>query len=326
MIKNAKIAGVGVNSEEYHAQTEPRGSVKYAMSPSTIKTFAHCASRWRDGYESPDSKAKANGNLFDCLLLTPDQFKLRYALKPETYYDEKEGENKPWNGNSKVCKAWLADHADFKLITQKDLDQTNEAIAKLRKDEVIANFIDASEKQVMVTAEWHDKGTGLIVPVRCLMDLVPRADSEFAKSLGDIKTTRSAGLTAFRRDVHKLGYHIQAAMDIDLFVAATNQDRVNWCFILQENYAPWQSAKRLLGQDFIDIGRAAYTSALTSYCACLKRDYWPNYDDNDEAVQGWSLVLPEPWMASEGQFAPKTQMPDEEEPGDDPPEVGGEAG
>lgn len=326
MIKNAKVAGSGVNSEEYHAQTEPRGSEKFAMSPSTIKTFAHCPSRWRDGYESPDSKAKANGNLFDCLLLTPEKFKLRYAIKPATYYDEKSGEDKPWNANSKVCKEWLADHADFEDVSQKEVDETHKAIERLRRDEVISKFLDASDKQVMVTAEWHDQGTGLVIPIRCLMDLVPRVGTEFEKSLGDIKTTRSAGLRKFQRDVYNLGYHIQAAFDIDLFVAATKEDRINWCFILQENYAPYQSGKRLLGQDFIELGRAEYARALTSYCACLKRNYWPDYDDNDEAIQGWSLIVPDPWMASEGQFAPQSTMPEEEADGENPPEVGGEAG
>lgn len=320
MFKNAKIIGAGVNSEEYHNQkVEDRGKADFWMSPSQLKEFARCPRRWIDGYEMPESKAKDNGNLFDCLLLTPAQFEQRYRVKPETYKDEKSGTMKPWNGNSTVCKEWVADHSDYHVISLDEQNDVLSAIARLRKDEVIVAFLDASDKQVLVQAEWHDPATKLIVPVRCLMDLVPKADSEFSKCLGDVKTTRSAGLSAFTRDVHKLGYHVQAAFDLDIYTAATKEDRTDWCFILGESFKPWQPAKRLLSGDFLAIGRADYTSALTSYCLCRKHGHFPDYDETDEAVQGWSIVQPEPWMGSEGQFKPKMELPQQAVDNDEPP-------
>lgn len=326
MIKNSRIIGTNVNSELYHTQEHERGTPGFFMSPSALKEFARCPRRWKDGYEPPESKAKDAGNLFDCLLLTPGQFEHRYAIKPDTYYNEKEGTDKAWNANSTVCKEWLAEHSDFECVSKEEIDEASEAIAKLQKDDVIREFLANSDRQVLLNAEWHDGATGLVIPIRCLMDLVPRVGTEFAKSLGDLKSTRNAGLTAFRRDCHKMGYHIQAAFDMDLYVEATKEDRVNWCLILLENFKPWQTGKRLLAQDFLDIGRADYRRALTSYAACVKTDHWPDYDENDESVQGWTLVAPEPWMASEGQFAPR--LPSYEEylaaqkkaAGDEPPE------
>lgn len=303
-IQNAKVVGISIDSDVYHRQEAQRGSPEFSMSPSQLKEFARCPDRWRRGYNPPGSDAKAYGSLIDCRLLTPELFAQRYAVRPVTYRNEK-GDEKPFNMNATFCKEWAAAQGSREIVSKKDMEDCDEAIARLRCDEVAAAFIDASDKQVLVVAEWLDEETKLVVPVRCLLDLVPRADSEFAKSLADLKTVRSAALIPFQRQCYQYGWHLQGAFDLDLFVAATGEDRCNWCFIIQESYEPWQPAKRLLSQDFIDIGRAEYRKHLALYCACLKAGRWPDYDSTDESVQGWSIVRPEPFMVSDSAFSPK---------------------
>jgi hypothetical protein len=308
--QNAKVHVGAVNPDAYHAQEFERGDKRLAMSPSSLKAFGQCPSRWRAGYNSPESDAKDFGSLLDCLALTPDLFETRYAVSPATYPAEgkKKGdptEDKPWNWNATFCKDWRKDQGGKRVISQSELAEAKAAVAALRRDSVIADFIDASDTQVLVTADYHDEATGLVIPVRCLMDFVPRKDSEFPKSLGDLKTTRSAALQPFTRFAFQMGYHVQAGFDLDLFVAATGEDRCNWCFILQENYPPFQTGKRLLSEDFITLGRVEYRRLLAAYCWCLKNGKWPSYDDTDEAIQGWSLIAPEPWMESQAMFAPK---------------------
>ena len=290
--QNCKVVGVGVNSETYHSQKGERGSKDFIMSPSALKAFAECPSRWRAGYESPDSEAKQFGSLLDCLFLTPDQFKGRYAVKPATYKDAKSGDDKPWNGNSNVCKEWLADHDGFNIVSGAELTNAENAVNRLLSDETISSYHKASDKQVHVAGEWLDAKTGLIIPVQCLIDFVPRKDSEFQKSLGDLKSTRNAGQRPFSRWCFTAGYHIQAAFDLALYTAATGEDRCEWIFILQENYAPFETGRRLLGQDFLDIGRQSFTYALEKYVRCLKTGEWTGYDPSEE----FSLVVPEVWM------------------------------
>lgn len=314
MIKNAKIAGTSVNPEDYHVKTTERGNLRFPVSSSTLREFATCPARWIGGYEPPDSESKAWGSLLDAMLLTPRQFKQRYAVKPATYKNEK-GEEKPWNGNSNVCKQWLSDHADKVVVSGEDEHNAERAIIAMRTDSIIADFLDASDVQVMVTAEWHDEKTGLIVPLRCLIDLVPRNDSEFCKCLADLKTTRNAALMPWQRWCFTAGYHIQAAFNRAMYCAAMpDEDRNTFCFILQENYSPWQTGKRMLSQDFLTLGTADYTRLMENYCQCLKTNKWPSYDDTDEAIQGsWSLVSPEPWMAAHAEFAPKMSFGNEQE-------------
>jgi len=305
--QNAKIVGIGVNSDAYHSQPiENRGSKDFVMSPSSLKLFSECPSRWKSGYQPPESDAKDFGSLLDCLLLTPDQFESRYAVKPLTYpADGKKGEpttEKPWNGNSTWCKEWVESQGNKAVISKTELDNAKTAVKRLMSDETIAELLATSKTQVHVKGEWHDKATGLVIPIQCLIDIVPNGDSPFQKSLCDLKTTRNAGQSQFARWCFTAGYHIQAALDIDLFMAAVNpnkdesgQDRNTWLFIVQENYPPFEIGRRMLSQDFTAIGRATYQHALGRYAKCLKTGLWPPYDAPDE----FSLIVPLPFMEFE---------------------------
>jgi len=316
MIKNAKVIDRNVNPDVYHKQTAKRGDADFWVSPSTLKLFDQCARRWRDGYEPKGSKAKDDGSLFDTLLLTPDLFESRYAIFPAKYKDDK-GVEKDWNNNATVCRKWKDDQKGKECVWGEDILETRNSVTTLLKEPALKAFIDASDKQVLVQGEWHDPDTKLVIPIRCLMDLVPRAGTEFEKSLGDVKRTRNASIRHFQRDVYKHGYHIQGAFDLDIYVAATKENRCDWRFIIQENFKPYQPAKRILSEEFLQLGRADYTRALKLYCQCLKRDYWPDYDATDESYKGWSFCAPEPWMANEGAFDPHTQFPPDAEDDDD---------
>ncbi len=253
-------------------------------------------------------------------MLTPEQFESRYAIKPATYPDRKTGEKKPWNMNATFCREWAEEQGGREIISAGDLQEADAAIRSLRRDDIITDFLAASDCQVLLQGEYV-AANGIIVPVRCLMDFVPRSDSEFFKSLGDLKTTRNAAPMPWQRWCYQAGYYIQAAFDTDLYVAATGEDRNTWCFVLVENYEPYQTGKRILSQDFLELGRAEYRQHLENYAACLKAGKWPGYDDSDESVDGWSIVAPEPFMTMRAQFAPKLDFGDapEEALADDVP-------
>lgn len=310
---NAQIVGKSVNPLDYFNMPEgaERGHASWPMSSSSLRAFGSCPSRWLAGYEPPDSDAKEFGRLQDCLILTPDQFTARYAIQPAEY--ESEDGPKKWNNNAKVCRAWTQQRlAEGKeVVTATDVAAGAEAESRLRSDDILNAFLTASDCQVWVAADWQDEPTGLTVPVKCLIDCVPRLETEFAKALGDLKTSRNASLMAWQRWCFQAGYHVQGAFDLDLYVAATGEDRVSWCWLVQENYPPWEPARRLMSQDFLTLGRATYQSLLANYCQCLRHGRWPSYDDHDESAQGWSLVEPSPWMATEEQFAPHFQFEEE---------------
>jgi len=100
-----------------------------------------------------------------------------------------------------------------------------------------------------------------------------------------------------------------------MFVAATNREIINFCFVLSENFAPWEIGRRFMSQDIdqpgmdagsIASGRRQYRAILADYCQCLKTDKWPGFDDTDEAsADGWTLVQPDVWTEQRRLFAPK---------------------
>lgn len=83
--QNAAVAKGPTCPSEYHNQEFRPGDKRLAMSPSSLKSFGQCPSRWVAGYHSPDSYSKDFGSLLDCLALTPELFDSRYSIHPTSY-------------------------------------------------------------------------------------------------------------------------------------------------------------------------------------------------------------------------------------------------
>lgn len=358
MFKNARIVGVNVDASVYHnnADLVLRGDPKLCMSSSVLRAFWCCPSKWvapivaEDGsvsfWEFIGSKSTEWGDLFDCLILTPQMFDSKYAVSPASYEVTEnvcpscgseskakrckacDTERMPklatysWNGQAGFCKKWKADReAEGKTcVSHKDHYNVKQAIARFRKFPELGEFVDESEHQVHVAADWHDEATGMIVPCQCLIDLVPRNDSQFYKSLADVKTTVNARVIPWEKWCHAAGYDIQAAWNTDMFIAATGREICSFCFLLSENTAPWQPGKRMMTNDLLDpaqdmgdvaSGRRQYRKMMAAYCACLKSGNWPGYDDHDEAAGGWTIVSPNPYQEQARQFAPNFEFEDE---------------
>jgi hypothetical protein len=358
MFKNAKIVGSGINPDQYHQPTGERGTPEFVVSSSSLRSFASCPSKWRNGWELPASDSLAYGSLFDVLVLTPEQFASRYVVIPATYESkamacpkcksvsdsakcrnckcdrEETTVSKPWNANSDTCREWFDEQrkSGRGIVSAQDLKDAQAAASRLAQDAQLSNFIASCDKQVWVTAEWHDEDTGIVVMVKCLLDLAGRSGSAFEKSLGDLKTTKNAAPIPWAKWAHFAGYEVQAAWNTDLFVAATGREIVNFCFVLSENSHPWEVGRRFMSQDLLEpgmdtgdiaSGRRQYLAMLKGYCQCLKRGFWPSYDDTDESsADGWTLIQPNPFDEQRRMFAPKFNFAPQETPHPDslPPE------
>jgi len=131
--------------------------------------------------------------------------------------------------------------------------------------------------------------------LKILIDLCPAVDSEWGKSLVDLKTATSAAVRPWTRAVHDHNLHVQAALYLDVWTACTGEDRTDFLHIVQESFAPYETCKRMLSAEYIEIGRMKYLDALKRYCQCLKTGIWPGYEVSRE-FNGWGIIEPEPWM------------------------------
>lgn len=307
-IKNAKIHGVGIDPEEYHnyvpihgdENSVTRGKEQYIMSRSDLMEFNHCPHRWAMGYKQEKTSALSYGQMLDSFVLDNARFNDNFIIQPETYTNDK-GEIKKWNNNSNTCKAWNAKtlQSGKVIISEKDYSTCVDAQKVLIEDKIIKSVLQASDFQVMVLAEWHDKETGLVIPIKCLIDIVPRKDSPYHMYLADLKSCRSAAPGLWARDVYNYGYHVQGAFYMDMHEAATGEVRNVFSHILQESYHPFEPGKRMLSEEFIELGRDKYVEAMKKYCHCLKSGEFGSYDDYTQPVfDGFTCTSPEPWMIS----------------------------
>lgn len=299
LFTNARIVAKGADPDAYHAQTVERGDIAFVISKSQLIEIWRCPLRWREGYELEASKAKDDGSLVDCLLLTPTQFHERYAVVPHEYQDQKTGEMKPWNFNATVCKKWKDDNAEREPVKHDALGEAQAAVKKLRNHPVIHRILDGASTQVWVEGDYKDRATGLTIHCKALLDVVPAANGPHGKLLADLKRARSAAPRVWGRQVFQLGYDMQAAFHGDLYRAATGEDRTDWGHIVQENFAPNHIELFLLSSEYVERGRGQYLEALQLYCQCLKTGQWPGYEAR-VVVDGFQIVEPEPWMLTTG--------------------------
>jgi len=299
----AKVVGARIDPEVYRRQ-EPgveRGDPRFVMGRGELMTFAQCPSRWVKGYQSKDTDSTDWGSLMDCRILDPDQFEAKYVVAPATYLADgrKKGDpqvEKPWNRNATFCKEWEEAHKDKTIIKATEKGESDAALTFLGSDRQICELLEVSEKQVMVVAEYGDKDTGLVVPVKILIDLVPAFASRYGKLLFDLKTSFTADPARWPRVVFEHGYHVQAAMYLDVWTSATGEDRVEFGHIVQENFFPFEPSKMAMSQDFLAMGREAYLGALRKYCQCLADNEWPGYPPAHLCINGWNYAQPEAWM------------------------------
>jgi hypothetical protein len=302
MIQNAKIVGDCILPSVYMDEPNQRGHIDHAFRSHTASEILRNPRRWALGYQSPESKIKEWGCGWDCVLFVPNQMPLRYAVVPE------DAPKKPSKAQLNAKKpspetvaaiAWWKDFIENnpgEIIDAELREEWHAATRRLREDKLIADLLDSSQRQVMVTAHWCDKATGLTVPLKALIDLVPHVDHPvFGSSLWDGKTTSNASPRSFKQDAQRYGYHIQAAFYLDLWNAASGHGRSDFGHIIQENYAPYEfrSPPPLLSQRFINLGRLMYQRALGIYCQALKTGVWPGYD---KVSKDWPITDCDDWM------------------------------
>lgn len=113
---------IGMPHEEYLEDCGLGYSAMSQASKSVVEM--HWASKWNPlrPPEKPNSAFDRGTALHTAWLDGMDAYRRSCVIKPETYIDEKTGEEKRWNGNANVCKRWLEQHdrPGVNIITAED--------------------------------------------------------------------------------------------------------------------------------------------------------------------------------------------------------------
>ncbi len=244
---------------------------RYAVASATYSTAPEkpLLTDAFDGEWNPRTKVcrewKAARESEGSTVLTPEQF-------------AKATEPKEWNWNADVCAQWREGQKESGKIVIKASQElaARGAVARLMDNPKIARVLDGSRRQVPLVVDYRDEDTGLVIPLKVLIDVVPTGDC--ARYLVDLKTTGNAHPSMWAREVFKHWYDAQAALYLDAWNACNDDRRDTFLHIKQENYPPYETGTQPLSEDFIVSGRARYIAALRKYCQCLATDVWPDFD------------------------------------------------
>lgn len=267
------------------------------MSRGELMYFADCPAKWLKNVENEDTKATAYGDLIDSLLLTPAKAEAKFAVTPDEYEP-----GKPWNWNAKKCQAWRDEKeaAGQTVTTSKEMKRATTALQALLSNKLLMELVECSKTQVMAVATYKDTATGIEIPLKVLLDLVPdKEHPKFGKSLGDFKTTKNAAMFEFGRDIDRHHYDAQAALYALIYATATGEDRIDWRIAVQESVEPFHSEIYTLDTAFIENGLGKISQALKLYCWCLKNGQWPGYGIVSRMVMnGIPIIQAEDWMTT----------------------------
>jgi exodeoxyribonuclease VIII len=253
------------------------------MSRSEIVKFAKCPDKYintpieRDN----DTPATTFGKLVECLSASPEDFDALFAVESLKYNDSK-GNSSDWTYKSSSCRAWRLDRQNegFTVVSPVEKARALMAVASIKRNVGMTELLEISRKQVHVIGFWHDKETGLKIPIQCLLDLVPdKKHPVMGKWLSDFKTTRNGDPSKWAREVDDQGYDVQAALSMDMYRTATGEDRTDWVHAVVENEEPFHVVNPMpaMTTEFIQWGREKYQGALRYYAQCLATNKWPSY-------------------------------------------------
>ena len=213
------------------------------------------------------------GKAFHTLLLEPRKFNRQYAIMPICDKRTKEGKL--------IYKTFLKNNDGKEILTKTDYEQID-VMADAIKKQIIYRYIQQGEAEVCIV--WEDKKTGLLCKAR--IDYVHREHA----ILIDLKSTTDASKYEFSKAIYNYGYFEQAAWYCDGWEILTG-DEPCFVFLPVEKTPPYAVAAYEVPQMDIAAGRQSYRKALDKYAECLKKNYWPGYQETVEilGMPDWAL-------------------------------------
>lgn len=202
------------------------------------------------------------GNLFDCILLTPERFE-------ETYHVYKKIDGRTKAG--KEQKLEIQDIWDSgKVCVSEDMYYTaKKMVTSVLMDDDAMYYIDKF-KYTQSKIEWTHKPTGL--------KSIGYYDGESDKEdkdyfIADIKSAADASEWKFIKQAHDLGYHIQAGgytmgAKIKYFKFP---DFVN---IVVESSAPYGVNVLRATKEYLELAQNEYEQSLVAFKYCLDNNLW----------------------------------------------------
>lgn len=202
------------------------------------------------------------------------------------------GAMKPWQGNRKVCKAWLADNPG--AVTPADLadhERTVEMFEHMRKavqgNATAMSLLDGAQEQLTLRSPFP----GLPAGVQSRPDFFKR-DDFMGNVFIDLKTTDSLDL--FKRSVHRFGYAKQAGLCMYNARQAGIEDPRYYLLAVEKEF-PTRCMVYPLSARTLATGEKWCMQQLAALAEHYESDHWPSTVDEVEELDApvWGVELDE---------------------------------
>lgn len=216
----------------------------------------------KDRYDEPTSEALLLGGATHHLLLGEQNFKAKYAKRPNTMGGVR------WSGQG-ACKVWLNDRRreGRQVILSSQMERIEGMARSLRREPLIqAGILNGYIETSFI---WFDADTGIWLKAR--PDAAPSDSLDFA----DLKITRSIIGTDLRRSIFEYGYYQQAALVSEGCFKLTGQRMNSFSLVFVESVPPHCVAVLTMKDEDIERGHRANAAALKIFADCLREKTWP---------------------------------------------------
>jgi hypothetical protein len=204
--------------------------------------------------------AMAVGTAIHTAILEPDKFKDEIAIAPICDRRTKAGKDE----YTAFCEA----SAGKTIITQADHENVIGMVEGLQWCEAAVNLLSSGFPELSVFAT--DPQHGFLWKVRPDW-LTP------AGACVDVKKCQDASPQGFQKQIGSYGYHIQAALYMQVLTWATGKEHNRFFFIAIEEKPPHCCAVFELDYTSLDAARLKIQRGAALYAECLKNDRWPGY-------------------------------------------------
>lgn len=266
--------GIPMTNDEgtgYHQAVTVRPSI----SSSGIRTiFSQSAAHYFDGsYLNPDREERAQsepllfGRAAHHLLLGEADFRSHFVIRPETYRDD-EGKSKPWSGNARTCKAWLAEAkaAGLDVLTESQLLKIRGMAESLKREPLIrAGILNGRIEHSII---WQDKETGVWLKVR--PDAIPAVDMSFA----DLKTAADITDDGIERAISDNDLHVQGALVGMACRAVLGREMESFSLVFVEKDRPHCVRVRELTPVDLELGEQQIRAVLPIFAKAVETGVW----------------------------------------------------
>jgi hypothetical protein len=210
------------------------------------------------------------GKAAHALVLGEPEFARHFAVLP---FD---------NLRTKEAQAWKATTEEAgKTVVRADDFETVKAMAAAQKrsPQVSRAFRNGKPEKSLICKV----GTGPSVWLKSRPDWLP--DDPANGWIIDYKTCRTLEPRKFSAAAFEYGYHLQAALQVDVTQAVLGVDPMGVAHVVQEKESPYLAELRMFSPEQIELGRQEYRKALLLFSECWRkwkegrpdREAWPGY-------------------------------------------------